>query len=131
MPNRFTTDAYDCKRVSGLLPMYVNGRLTAEEVVIVAAHLMACEECRGELTLLARLRSDVKKAEGEKSSDALASAFDLIRIKREGTPRKRHYLPEIPRPQCLVDAKKGLELTVGVVKKTLDIPAKLLERLLA
>lgn len=131
MPNRFTTDAYDCKRVSGLLPMYVNGRLTAEEVVMVAAHLMACEECLGELALLAGLRSDVKKAEGGKSGEILASAFDLVRKEAENVPQKKRYLPEIAQPQCIMDAKEDLEFTARVVKKTMELPGQLLGKLLA
>ena len=131
MVNRITDDAYDCGQVSELLPMYVNGRLEAEDVVKVAAHLMTCAECRRELALLARLRSDVKKAEGEKSGEILASAFDLVRNEAENVPRKKRYLPEIAQTQCIMDARENLEFTARVVKKTVELPGQLLGKLLA
>lgn len=143
MLNHITNAHYDCACVSELLPLYVNGRLEAEDVVKVVSHLMACEECRRELALLVRLKSDVKKEAGELPRETLASAFDLVRAsaqretEAEGEKNPRRSLLDLPKivfpapPQPLLDAKDDLMQTACIVRKTLNFSEKVLEKLLA
>lgn len=143
MLNHITNALYDCARVSELLPLYINGRLEAEDVVKVVSHLMACEECLGEFALLVRLKSDVKKAGGEPPCETLSSAFDLVRAsaqheaKADERKNPRRSLTDLPKivfpetPQTLLNAKDDLMQTACIVRKTLNLSEKVLEKLLA
>jgi anti-sigma factor RsiW len=46
-------------RVQQLLPWYVNGTLSVDEIEQVDAHLAACDECRSELAIERKLARDV------------------------------------------------------------------------
>jgi predicted anti-sigma-YlaC factor YlaD len=49
-----------CTEIQELVPWYVEGVLSREEVRAVAAHLNECDRCRDDLVATMRLRLDVR-----------------------------------------------------------------------
>jgi anti-sigma factor RsiW len=51
-----------CEDVRELIPWYVEGQLSPEENVVVAQHLLECEDCLRDVATTLRLRGAVREA---------------------------------------------------------------------
>jgi len=51
-----------CREMEQLLPWYINGTLSGDEMLDVTRHLHRCTSCRGALVDLLRLRGSIRQA---------------------------------------------------------------------
>jgi anti-sigma factor RsiW len=69
-----------CRKVRELLPWYVNGTLSGEELAEVERHLRRCRRCRAEAEEFRELQASLSEAleEPKPSMKLLESTLDLI-----------------------------------------------------
>jgi anti-sigma factor RsiW len=87
-----------------LLPELVNGRLDAETLRVVEAHVAACEECAQELALLRSLRPALMR-EPVVDAGKIAAA---VHAQRAAQPRRNAVHPRFATPRRLAIAAAAL-----------------------
>jgi anti-sigma factor RsiW len=55
------TQAHDHEKVWGMIPWFVNGRLSHEEALAVETHMAECELCRDECALQAKIHDTIRE----------------------------------------------------------------------
>ena len=82
----------NCKEVKYLLPDYVQGTISDDDISLVAQHLHECKDCPRELKSLQELYARLE-SRTESSPAASYWATLLPRIHERIDERKKHYVP--------------------------------------
>lgn len=78
----------DCKKIEKMIPVYLDNKLSAYEMLALLNHIQECKNCKEELTIQYMVSEGLDRAENEDNYDLLTGLE--VRIKESYDQIKAH-----------------------------------------